>query len=193
MAPQKFFLIKSNYNEKYLEYVKEPMKVRGLNKFSGKIPESSSVLYKLEMARNWEGLVHIKCCYNNNYLVRRSEDQDWIASTADKPEEDKSKWSCTLFEIFVIGTNTFRLRHVQLGHYACLGWLIYDPAYGSCLRAESDEVDDDQRDVFTIEVVDRLNNGIPSGVSSCNFKYETKEEKLAAASNLIEQLASEPI
>ncbi|KAL6594381.1 hypothetical protein ACP70R_048574 [Stipagrostis hirtigluma subsp. patula] len=54
-----------------------------------------------------EGLVHIRCCYNNKYwvpvAVPHSDDtgnkrkQTVILCTANKPEDDKSKSTCTLF------------------------------------------------------------------------------------------------
>ncbi|CAN0913835.1 hypothetical protein LINGRAHAP2_LOCUS28180 [Linum grandiflorum] len=45
------------------------------------------------------GMVHLKSSYNQKYLRRASEDQNDpdIAAVADEPEEDISKWSCTLF------------------------------------------------------------------------------------------------
>ncbi|CAN0913838.1 hypothetical protein LINGRAHAP2_LOCUS28182 [Linum grandiflorum] len=47
------------------------------------------------------GMVHLKSSYNQKYLRRASEDPNNpdIAAVADEPEEDISKWSCTLFRI----------------------------------------------------------------------------------------------
>ncbi|KAM7519468.1 hypothetical protein LguiB_018430 [Lonicera macranthoides] len=159
----------------------------------GECAGSSTQIYKIEKAKTGRGLVHIKCWYNNKYLVRWSPNHYWIAATADKPEEDKCKWSCTLFEILPIDGQTIRFRHVQLGHYACLSRLGCHNVYDSCLFAGGKGLDKDKCDVFTIYVGHILKDGTHSGVNPCKFKYETKEEKLAAASNLIEQLATEAI
>ncbi|KAM7519471.1 hypothetical protein LguiB_018433 [Lonicera macranthoides] len=159
----------------------------------GECAGSSTQIYKIEKAKTGRGLVHIKFWYNNKYLVRWSPNHYWIAATADKPEEDKCKWSCTLFEILPIDGQTIRFRHVQLGHYACLWRLGCHNVYDSCLFAGGKGVDKDKCDVCTIYVGHILKDGTHSGVNPCKFNYETKEEKLAAASNLIEQLATEAI
>ncbi|KAM7515483.1 hypothetical protein LguiA_005066 [Lonicera macranthoides] len=194
MELQNYFVLKSNYNQKYLRYIKEEGEVHGLNKFSGDCPVSWNGIYKIEKAKTGCGsFVHIKCCYNDKYFVRWSPNHYWIAATADKPEEDKCKWSCTLFEIIPIGLHTIRFRHVQLGHYACLWRLGSGNVYDSCLFAGGKEVDKDKCDVYTIYGGYILKDGTLSGVNPCKFNYETKEEKLAAASNLIKQLAGEAI
>ncbi|XP_021894264.1 uncharacterized protein LOC110811943 [Carica papaya] len=70
-------------------------------------------------------MVHFKCCYNNRYLVRWSPNHWWLVGAADGPEEDQSKWSCTLFKVTPVDDNPHMVRfwHVNLGHYACLGRL----------------------------------------------------------------------
>ncbi|CAN0913843.1 hypothetical protein LINGRAHAP2_LOCUS28182 [Linum grandiflorum] len=47
------------------------------------------------------GMVHLKSSYNQKYLRRASENptNPGIEAAADEPEEDISKWSCTLFRI----------------------------------------------------------------------------------------------
>ena len=62
-------------------------------------------------------LVHIRSCYNNKYWVADPIQQLlWIVAAGDKPEEDQSKDSCTLFEPFTSsGNGTVHLRHVQTG------------------------------------------------------------------------------
>ncbi|KAK9117089.1 hypothetical protein Sjap_016036 [Stephania japonica] len=58
--------------------------------------------FLLEESRKFKGLVHIKSCYNNRYWVRKRSTGtgflDTIAAESEKPEEDQSKPSCTLFE-----------------------------------------------------------------------------------------------
>ncbi|KAL6338355.1 hypothetical protein AAG906_018726 [Vitis piasezkii] len=69
--------------------------------------------YHVEMAKNGKGLVHIRCCYNNKYWVRWSENHWWIVAGADETDEDQSLWTCTLFEpVYVDGdAQTLRFRH----------------------------------------------------------------------------------
>ncbi|KAK9117092.1 hypothetical protein Sjap_016039 [Stephania japonica] len=58
--------------------------------------------FLLEESRKFKGLVHIKSCYNNRYWVRKQSTEtgflDTIAAESEKPEEDQSKPSCTLFK-----------------------------------------------------------------------------------------------
>lgn len=110
-------------------------------------------MFKVETAESGDGrLVHIRCCYNNKYLARWSPDHWWIVAEADEPQENRSKWSCTLFEPLFVDdeddAKTVRFRHVQLNHYACL-WRAAAP-HTSCLFAGSEETDKDGCDVYTI-------------------------------------------
>ncbi|KAI8561134.1 hypothetical protein RHMOL_Rhmol04G0313800 [Rhododendron molle] len=133
MALPSLVVIKSNYNHKYLRYIHEDGKVHGLLQFSGEEIVSPYVKFAVEAAKYGHGLVHIRCCCNNKYWQRSSKDNNWIAAVGDQPEEDQSKWSCTLFEpLYVAGdAKKLRFRHVQLGNYACL-WRAAAP-YESCL------------------------------------------------------------
>ncbi|OMO73391.1 Aerolysin/hemolysin/leukocidin toxin [Corchorus olitorius] len=77
------------------------------------------------------GLVHIRSCRNNKYLVRTrihdpsmdaaaEQEEHWIiAATAKKAEEDQTKECCTLFRPICVSLeeNTVRLKHVQSGCY----------------------------------------------------------------------------
>ncbi|KAA8521725.1 hypothetical protein F0562_012398 [Nyssa sinensis] len=148
MALPRFVVLKSDYNNKYLHYVKEDVQMHGFLQFSGDEVVSPYVKYEVEMAKSGRGLVNIRCCYNNKYWVRWSENHYWIVAEADEPEEDISKWSCTLFEPIYVDATRIRFRHVQLGHYACL-WRTGD-VYDSCLFAGSNAPDRDQCDVCTI-------------------------------------------
>ncbi|KAJ4822227.1 hypothetical protein Tsubulata_026462 [Turnera subulata] len=61
------------------------------------------------------GLVHIKCCHNNKYLRSLSPSMPWITPAEDKPEEDRTKWACTLFHPRFVDANTLELIHVESG------------------------------------------------------------------------------
>ncbi|GFY94440.1 hypothetical protein Acr_09g0008860 [Actinidia rufa] len=150
MALPRFVVLKSNYNGKYLRYIHEDGQVHGLLQFSGEKIVSPYVKYEVEMAKNGKGLVHIRCCYNNKYWVRWSPSHWWIAAGADEPEEDQSKWSCTLFKPVYVddAKKIVRFHHVQLGHNACL-WRAAPP-HESCLYAGSAQPDKDRCDLYTI-------------------------------------------
>ncbi|KAM1807805.1 hypothetical protein ACFX15_029874 [Malus domestica] len=103
MAPDlpRYVVLQSRYNAEYLSYVKEDEQIHGFLKFSGEEVVSTYAKFHVEMAKSsgaTKGLVHIRCCYNNKYWVRRLQTHNWIVAGADEPLEDESKWSCTLFE-----------------------------------------------------------------------------------------------
>lgn len=60
--------------------------------FSGEDALSPKARIEVEKALSSDELVHLKCCYTNKYLRRRSESDDSIAVVATEPEEDQSKW-----------------------------------------------------------------------------------------------------
>ncbi|XP_012075832.2 uncharacterized protein LOC105637044 [Jatropha curcas] len=100
----------------------EDDKVRGFFQFSeDEILRTPYTKFELQYPKTGDAddLVHIRCCYNNKYLVRSSAEDDWIVGAADEPEEDKSKWSCTLFQLLSSHhtTNGYTLRHVQTGFF----------------------------------------------------------------------------
>ncbi|XP_021890560.1 uncharacterized protein LOC110809137 [Carica papaya] len=102
-----------------------------------------------EEANSGHGLVHLKCSYNNKYWVRSSKEELWIIAKADQPNEDQSKWSCTLFKpIFETGNHYGQVKflHVQLGHYVCHS--KETEPYNSCLLAESEDPRNDLSDIF---------------------------------------------
>ncbi|PQQ08910.1 uncharacterized protein Pyn_36423 [Prunus yedoensis var. nudiflora] len=148
----RYMVLKSRYNTKYLSYVKEDVQIHGFLKFSGEEVVSPYALFHVEMAKGGKGLVHIRCCYNNKYWVRWSDHHYWIVAGANEPEEDQSKWSCTLFEPIYVDDKDpaqgVRFRHVQLGHYACL-WRVAPPQ-DSCLFAGSEEPNDELCDACLI-------------------------------------------
>ncbi|KAI8004107.1 hypothetical protein LOK49_LG08G01481 [Camellia lanceoleosa] len=151
MALPRFIALKSEFQKKYLSYIHEDVKAHGFLQFSGEEVVSQYTKYQVEMAKCGNGLAHIRCCYNNKYWVRSSENEMWIAAQANEPEEKQSKWSCTLFEPTVYedgDSKTVRFRHVQLNQHACL-WNA-QPPHDSCLFVGSATQDNDLRNVYTI-------------------------------------------
>ncbi|XP_021894265.1 uncharacterized protein LOC110811944 [Carica papaya] len=155
MALPKFIVLKSKYNNQYLRYVQEDSQVHSFLQFSGENVVSPFTKLEVVPAKT-EGLVHLKCCYNNRYLVRWSPNHWWLVGAADEPDEDQSKWSCTLFKPSSVDNNQqiFRFLHVQLGHYACL-WRLAPP-FGNCLFAGSESIDKDSCDVCIVIDVESL-------------------------------------
>ena len=92
------FALKSKINGKYLRYSPEKEKILEV---SGEDVLSPYTRFRAELSREQDGHVHIRCCYNNKYWVaeKRHGDEWWIAGSADKPEEDLSELSCTLFQL----------------------------------------------------------------------------------------------
>ncbi|KAK4254501.1 hypothetical protein QN277_009878 [Acacia crassicarpa] len=156
MSLPRFVVLKSNYNNKYLRYIHEDVQVHGFLQFSGEEVVSPYAKFEVEVANSGHGHVHIRCCYNNKYWVRRrpqepdEADKQWIVAGADEPEEGPSKWSCTLFKPIDVDADakTVRFSHVRLGHYACLG--RNDAPFDSCLFASLENPIKDSCDVFTI-------------------------------------------
>ncbi|KAK9950695.1 hypothetical protein M0R45_006170 [Rubus argutus] len=147
----RFVVLKAKYDRKYLRLTENDGALpAGFIKFDGREAMSPQAKFELEMAKSGHGLVHIRCCCNNKYLVR-SGTQRWIVAAADKPEENTSKISCTLFELEPVhksGALEFRFCHMQLGMYACL-WRAKIPFYGG-LYAGSSAPDQDECDVYTM-------------------------------------------
>lgn len=118
------YALQSKSNKKYLRYVSEKEKPRfRYVEFSEKSVGSPNIKFQVEKASSGnDTYVHIRSSYNNKYLRRLDDSQQyWIVAGADEKEEDKSKWSCTLFEPIVVdhddNNNMIRIRHVQLGNY----------------------------------------------------------------------------
>ncbi|ONI21903.1 hypothetical protein PRUPE_2G097800 [Prunus persica] len=164
----RFVVVTSNTNGKYLRYIDEDIKndvPAGYLKFSGQEAGSQYAKFEVEMAKSRcnEGLVHIKCCYNNKYWVRRRPDSYLIAAVADEPVEDKSKYSCTLFEPvyinddFLVGddksTNhilVLRFRHTGRGEYLTIYKANDRPALSGGLLSGDRVPNPKLFDVFTV-------------------------------------------
>ncbi|KAL7170606.1 hypothetical protein ACSBR2_035478 [Camellia fascicularis] len=153
IALPRFVAIKSNYNGKYLRYIDEDGLEHEFVQFYGEEFVSPYTKYEVVMAKTNGGrgpFVHLRCCYNNNYLVKWSSMHRWIIAGVDEPEEDQKQWSCTLFEALYenVVAQTIRFCHVKVGSYVCL-WRIAPPR-DFCLFAENSMLDPDQRDLYTI-------------------------------------------
>ncbi|KAJ0976006.1 hypothetical protein J5N97_017971 [Dioscorea zingiberensis] len=123
MALPRFIVISSNDKNDYMGYILEK-KGYGYLTFGETQVVSPYAKFEVERADE-DGLVHIRSCQNNKYLVQVKKvpfTGKCIAATAEKPENDQSKESCTLFKPITVdaATNTFRIMHVQTGCYLCL-------------------------------------------------------------------------
>ncbi|KAM7500030.1 hypothetical protein LguiA_024444 [Lonicera macranthoides] len=164
MALPRLVGLQSKSNGKYLHYIKEDNdddEVQGFLRFSGEGVVSPYAKFEVELSKNWAGagLVNIRCVYNNKYFVSKSQELGWIVAAAKEPEEDKSKWSCTLFQPVFVDTKTTAFRHVYLGHYATVQTMTNDAAFDCCIsagrrRRDDQAVDDmdqiNDMNVFTI-------------------------------------------
>ncbi|XP_076931207.1 uncharacterized protein LOC143596274 [Bidens hawaiensis] len=127
------------FNNRYLSVTENlPASLpSGFVKFEEEQIWSPRVKFAVEQAQTGDGrLVHIRSCYNNKYLVANLiQTNNWLVADADKPEEDTSKASCTLFEPYVLAWDTgVRLRHVRLRNPAC-----YSPNSGGFIPSADTE------------------------------------------------------
>nr|WKV23954.1 LLDR protein Lu1-17016 [Linum usitatissimum] len=150
----KFAVIKSRYNHKYLRYRNEKGEQHGFLQFSLEGDKADAVAnryakFELKKASFGDGLVHLKCCTNNKYLMRSDATKWWIRAGADAVVEDESKWSCTLFKpVYVNYDGGIRFWHVQLRHFVSL--FRSGPPFGECLYAGWKDPNQDLCDVFTV-------------------------------------------
>ncbi|CAL1353580.1 unnamed protein product [Linum trigynum] len=106
MALPLYMLLLSKSNNKYMKYVHEDGDHHGFLQFSDVDVASPYARFEIEPSKTKKAYVHIRCCYNNRYLVRKSEQDNVIMARAKAPEEDDSKWSCTLFEPILFPTGS---------------------------------------------------------------------------------------
>ncbi|KAL6906241.1 hypothetical protein ACP4OV_003842 [Aristida adscensionis] len=93
----------SFYPRKYLRYVRRQGELEKVLHLSGEDAISPSTRFYVEPSEVHEGLVHIRCCYNNTYWVPRrvKDDISYIFCDASTAEEDLSNPSCTLFKVYL--------------------------------------------------------------------------------------------
>jgi hypothetical protein len=88
------FALKSKLHDKYLRYSPEKGKILEV---SGIDVLSPYTRFCAELSKEHDGLVHIRCCYNNKYWVAREVNGKWcLMGDANEPQEDISDPSCTL-------------------------------------------------------------------------------------------------
>lgn len=153
MAPAlpKTFALYSPQNNKYLSYVVDDGMVEGFLKFSADDYNTDLTKFEVVESSSGDGLVHIKSSYNNKFWRRWSSNLYWIAADADAPFENKSKWSCTLFEpVFVNGDRrTIQLKHVHLRRNAFSSVDDYEP-YTYCFSTAPKSGNGNMIDTFRI-------------------------------------------
>ncbi|TYG77847.1 hypothetical protein ES288_D02G008800v1 [Gossypium darwinii] len=118
-ASPRFIVLKSHQNNKYLGFDHEKGDYKdGYLKFFETRVASPYAKFEVEIAQRGgiDGLVHIRSSQNNKYLV---SDETRITATAKKPEEDRSKNSCTLFKLISVddAANEVQILHVQSRKY----------------------------------------------------------------------------
>ncbi|OMO73375.1 Agglutinin [Corchorus olitorius] len=120
-----FIVLKYLSRPEYMSYSRGGSSDDGYVRMSETYPESPYARFAVEVSKvNRAGsLVHIRSFQRNRYLERTPNNPsitgisdgglNWITATAEKPEEDRSKESCTLFRFTRVDNNTFRILHVQ--------------------------------------------------------------------------------
>ncbi|KAK9940956.1 hypothetical protein M0R45_017588 [Rubus argutus] len=96
-----FIAIKSSSSHNYyLNYSDDSdSETCGFLKLNGENVFSPLAKFQVVTANTGTGLVHIRCSHNKKFLRAKDDNgASYITPEADEPEEDQSKWSCTLFE-----------------------------------------------------------------------------------------------
>ncbi|TYJ44826.1 hypothetical protein E1A91_A02G011300v1 [Gossypium mustelinum] len=157
MTLPRFIVLKAPDAEKYLRCRPGNGIYKGYATFTEKMAVSADAKFEVEFAKN--GLVHIRSCTKNKYLkrthnpsiTRREDEEYWITITADKPEEDTKKESCTLFKPILEDSlhGNYRFVHVQSGHYLCL-WPLATGYLKRGVLANPNRAADNQNDIFKV-------------------------------------------
>ncbi|KAE8646729.1 uncharacterized protein LOC101212469 [Cucumis sativus] len=155
VIPKNLFL-KSIRNGKYLRYISKGENADGLLQYSSKNMVGPYSKFVLHGSKTKPGFFHIRCCYNNKFWVRLSEDSNYIAAKANEEEDDTSKWSCTLFEPIIFApdrTELYYIRHVQLNTFLFMA--EGDPSpYNDCLVAREEDMRTTDKDLVLSVVTD---------------------------------------
>ncbi|TYJ44828.1 hypothetical protein E1A91_A02G011500v1 [Gossypium mustelinum] len=157
MTLPRFIVLKAPDAENYLCYRPRNGTYRGYAEFTETTVVSPNAKFEVEFAKN--GLVHIRSCTINKYLkgihkppsTGSPNEEYWITITADKPEEDRSKESCTLFKPIDSLDGKYRFVHVQSGNYICL-WPLATSDLRRGVLANHNHVADNSQNAF--EVID---------------------------------------
>ncbi|KAL5719466.1 hypothetical protein ACHQM5_012238 [Ranunculus cassubicifolius] len=113
----RLFALKCVANNRYMRCESEGDVGRLMFSVEGIIFEPRT-RYEVELTST-EGVVHVRCTFNNKYLRRDSGSSHWVKALATEISEDTNRWDCTLFEVLPAtqGAGQIRLRHVHLGYY----------------------------------------------------------------------------
>ncbi|TYJ44823.1 hypothetical protein E1A91_A02G011000v1 [Gossypium mustelinum] len=159
MSLPRFIVLKSPGAETYLGSKQDNGEYKGYAEFTETKVVSANAKFEVEFAK--DGLVHIRSSTTNKYLKRthnpsitgKPNEEYWITITADKPEEDQSKESCTLFKpIFEDPVyENCQFVHVQSGCYLYL-WPLATSELGRGVLANKNHVAANGDDIF--EVID---------------------------------------
>ncbi|KAG8090124.1 hypothetical protein GUJ93_ZPchr0011g28880 [Zizania palustris] len=117
---------RSDQNGSYLRYV-HGSDGKTFLESSGEDCISPHTRFYVEPSKENDGLVHIRCCYNNKYwAVQQQQEGDvggWIIHTVHELEDDLSKPSCTLFKLDPATENqpqSVRFLLAQLGKHVSM-------------------------------------------------------------------------
>ncbi|KAL8128137.1 uncharacterized protein LOC141720122 [Apium graveolens] len=142
--------LRSQYDNTLLRYVKEEGEVKGFVKFHGEeIGSEEDAKFEVHKSENGNGLVHIRSCYSNKYLVL-NQNNNWTVAEAEYSEEDQSKRSCTLLRPTSVDGDPRRIRltNVHVENNLCL-WRAGEPYYG-CVYVGYSNPDASSCDVFNV-------------------------------------------
>lgn len=101
---------KSKQNGKYVGYKREYKGVKKILQISEEDTFNPYTRFRAEPSIKHSGhYYHIRCYYNNKYWVPHQVNKAWyIFVDANKPEEDLSNPSCTLFRLELHGGNNYK-------------------------------------------------------------------------------------
>ncbi|KAL8154799.1 uncharacterized protein LOC141708553 [Apium graveolens] len=143
----KFILLKSRFSPNLLGCVKgNPDSIKDYVKFYAERVGMLEAKFEVHRSATGNGMVHIRNCYNNRYLVL-NDTNDAVVAKAETTEEDQSKRSCTLFRP-TGNANSTRLINVHLGKNVSF-WRTTG-LYEGCLLAQYTSNAADLSDVFNV-------------------------------------------
>ncbi|KAJ4831441.1 hypothetical protein Tsubulata_025495 [Turnera subulata] len=140
--PDYGFSIQSTRNGKYLQFSRDKQ-CYGYLRFTSSEVVSPYTRFRSDSTSSVDGLVDIRCCYNNRYWSRTSTDPDFIGATMDNCVFVISDPHCTIFRVVVVDEEamTIQLQHPDPdgGQALCL-YMSDAPSFQYGLRVGNDEV-----------------------------------------------------
>lgn len=95
--------------------------MKGCVEFSGEHVLDTDAEFEIHRSETYKGLVHIRSCHNNKYLVL-VEEYNWIVAKAEKPEEDQSMRSYTLLRPTPVDMNLQKIRPTNVRLMCLNAW-----------------------------------------------------------------------